>query len=80
MTKGKIPRQRRFFPFNMPLRDVCFYFSGNIKPPKMRNFNCIFHGASTIWFRLQPSQFIGHCPGVDSSVENVFVWLPIPGV
>ena len=75
MTKGKIPRQRRFhFLFNMPLRDVCFCFSGNIKPQKMRNLNCTFHGSSTIWFRLQPSQFIGHCPGGHSSVEY-FLWL-----
>ena len=82
MTKGKIPLERRFqFLFNMPLRDVCFYFSGNIKPPKMRNLNCIFHGSSTIWFRLQPSQFIGHCLGVDSSLGFFFFgWLPIPGV
>ena len=73
MAKGKIPRQRRFQSlFNMPLRDVCF--SGNIKPKKMRHLNCTFHGSSTIWFRLQPSQFIGHCPGVDSSVEY-FLWL-----
>ena len=75
MTKGKIPRQRRFqFLFNMPLRDVCVCFSDNIKPKNMRNLNCIFHSSSTIWFRLQPSQFIGHCPGVDSSVEY-FLWL-----
>ena len=74
MTKGKIPRERRFqFLFNMPLRDVCFYFSGNIKPQKMRKLICIFHGSSTIWFRLQPSQFIGHCPGVDSLVEYFLV-------
>ena len=73
MTKGKVPRQRRFqFLFTMPLRDVCFCFSGNIKPKKMGNLNCIFHGSSTIWFRLQPSQFIGHCPEVDSSVEYFF--------
>ena len=25
-----------FFLFNMPLRDVCFYFSGDIKPQKIR--------------------------------------------
>ena len=75
MTKGKIPRQRRFhFLFNMPLRDVCFCFSGNIKPKTMRNLNCTFHGSSIIWFRLQPSQFIGHCPGGHSSVEY-FLWL-----
>ena len=73
MTKGKTPRQRRFqFLFNMPLRDVFFCFSDNIKPKNMRNLNCRFHSSSTIWFRLQPSQFIGHCPGVDSSVEYFF--------
>ena len=67
MTKGKIPRQRRFqFFFNMPLLDVCFCFSGNIKPTKMRNLNSIFHGSGPFCFRLQPSQFIGHCPGVDN--------------
>ena len=73
MAKGKTPRQRRFqFLFNMPLRDVFFCFSDNIKPKNMRNLNCIFHSSSTIWFRLQPSQFIGHCPGVDSSGEYFF--------
>ena len=74
MTKGKIPRQRRFqFLFNMPLRDVCVCFSGNIKPKKMRNLNCIFHGSSTIWFRLQPSQSKGHCSGVGTSAKYFLV-------
>ena len=54
----------------MPLRDVCFYFSGDIKPPKMRILIAqLILGSSTIWFRLLPSQSIGHCPGVGSLVE-----------
>ena len=28
-----------FFIFNMPQRDVCFYFSGDIKPQKIRILN-----------------------------------------
>ena len=36
MTKVTDRVKDGFFLFNIPLRDVCFYFSGDIKPPKIR--------------------------------------------
>ena len=83
MTKGKIPRQRRFqFLFNMPLRDVFFCFSDNIKPKNMRNLNCIFHSSNTINFgfacSLHNSQVIAQ--GWIAQWSIFFGCLPIPGV
>ena len=73
MTKGNRPRQRRFLSFQYASAWRLFFILVVISSPQKCAFECIFAGSSTIWFRLQPSQFIGHCPGVDSLVEYFLV-------